>query len=289
MTAKRRIYALNGYPPEVIAVAFAKTSRSPESFDKNVSELNEDKSRQFHEKWVINYGHSSIAEHAVLSLALENVSILFTKVLEDNRLASYTEKSTRYQIFDKEHYYMPENVMSSELGREYKETCDFLIDTYTHLFEKMTEYMKQKFPKTDAETDLAYQTKIKNKVLDNIRYMLPVSCLTNLGMTINARNLSRAITKLLSHPLKEMQEIGQELKDCASQVTPTLLKHAEKSEFIEKNEKIFQKSQNLWLEKKKNLKMILNWSITTPKQRINFSRLFFIKTPISHSKPSWKK
>ena len=29
----RRIYTLHGYPPEVIAVAFAKTSRVPDSFD----------------------------------------------------------------------------------------------------------------------------------------------------------------------------------------------------------------------------------------------------------------
>jgi thymidylate synthase ThyX len=253
MAVKRRIYTLNGYPPEVIAVAFAKTSRSPEPFDKNASELNEDKSRQFHEKWVINYGHSSIAEHAVLSLAMENVSILFTKVIEDNRLASYTEKSTRYQIFDKEHYYKPENIMNSELVKEYQESCDFSIDTYTELFNKMTEYMKTRFIKTEEESEALYNIKIKNKVLDNIRYMLPVSCLTNLGMTINARNLSRAITKLLSHPLKEMQEIGQELKECASNITPTLLKHAEKSEFIEKNDiRLAEMSKTLEGEKKES-------------------------------------
>ncbi len=253
MSAKRRIYTLNGYPPEVIAVAFAKTSRTPEPFDQIASELNEDKSRQFHEKWVINYGHSSIAEHSVLSIALENVSILFTKVIEDNRLASFTEKSTRYQVFDKEHYYLPENVLNSEVGKEYRETCDFLIDTYTELFEKMNEYMKTKFVKSDEETDGAYAMKIKNKVLDNIRYMLPVACLTNLGMTINARNLSRAIVKLLSNPLKEMQEIGQELKECSSKITPTLMKHAEKSEFMEKNQnKLEEISKIIQGEKKES-------------------------------------
>ena len=92
MSAKRRVYSLNGLPPEVVAVAFAKTSRNPEPFDQIAAELNADKSRQFHEKWVIGYGHGSIMEHAVLSLALENVSVLFTKFLEDNRLASYGAK-----------------------------------------------------------------------------------------------------------------------------------------------------------------------------------------------------
>ena len=101
---KRRIYSLNGLPPEIIAVAFARCSRSPEPFDLIAKELNEDKSQQFHERWVVGYGHSSIAEHAVLSLAIENVSILATKVIEDNRLCSFTEKSTRYQLFDRYRY-----------------------------------------------------------------------------------------------------------------------------------------------------------------------------------------
>jgi len=235
MGAQRRIYTLSGLPPEVIAVAFAKTSRCPDPFDKIAAELNEDKSRQFHEKWVIGYGHGSIMEHAVLSIALENVSILLTKFLEDNRLASYTEKSTRYQVFDKEHYYKPENLMSSDLGKIYEETCDFLIDKYTELVQKMTAFMQSKYPKAADETGGVYNTKIKNKVLDNLRCLLPVSILTNLGMTINTRNLRWAIVKLASSDLKEFNEIGAELKQCAENITPTLLKHAEKNEFIEKN------------------------------------------------------
>ena len=40
MPKERRIYPLTGYSPEIIAVAFAKTSRSPEPFDKIAKELN---------------------------------------------------------------------------------------------------------------------------------------------------------------------------------------------------------------------------------------------------------
>ena len=38
--------------------------------------LSDEKSADFHEKWVVGYGHSSVAEHAVLHIALENVSRL---------------------------------------------------------------------------------------------------------------------------------------------------------------------------------------------------------------------
>jgi len=116
---KLDIYSLDHLKPEVVAVAFAKCSRSAESFKDIAYELTDEKSADFHEKWVVGYGHSSVAEHATLHLAIENVSILATKVLEDNRLASYTEKSTRYQIFDREKYYQPESIMSSKFAEEY--------------------------------------------------------------------------------------------------------------------------------------------------------------------------
>ena len=125
--AERRIYTLTGLPPEVVAVTFAKCSRSPDDFDKIAEELNADKSRKFHEKWVVGYGHSSVAEHAVLSLAIENVSMLATKVIEDNRLASYTEKSTRYQVFDKDRYYKPKKIMDSKFGGLFEKSVNFFL------------------------------------------------------------------------------------------------------------------------------------------------------------------
>ncbi|MBW2984513.1 FAD-dependent thymidylate synthase [Candidatus Woesearchaeota archaeon] len=223
--AKRRIYTLTGLPPEVVAVAFAKCSRSPEDFDKIVAELNADKSRKFHEKWVVGYGHSSVAEHAVLSLAIENVSILATKVIEDNRLASFTEKSTRYQVFDRDRYYKPKKIRDSRFAGLYEKTADFIFETYQKLVPKMIEFLKKKYPDSkDIE--------IKNKALDNLRYLLPVAVQTNLGMTINARNLEYGIVKLLSHPLDEMKEIGAEIKEAALEVTPTLIKYTKPNEYL---------------------------------------------------------
>jgi thymidylate synthase ThyX len=220
---RRRIYTLNGLPPEVVAVTFAKCSRSPESFDVIAKELDADKSRQFHEKWVVGYGHSSVAEHAVLSIAIENVSILATKAIEDNRLASYTEKSTRYQQFDKSRYYKPK--LNPELEKVYTETMDFILDKYTELIPKMAEFIKQKYP------DLK-EIEVKNKVFDSLRNILPVSVLTNLGMTINARNLEKAIVKLLTHPLREMNVIGEELKLAALKTAPTLIKYTKPNEYL---------------------------------------------------------
>jgi len=222
---KRRIYALRGLPPEVVAVAFAKTSRSPEQIDKIAAELNEDKSRRFHEKWVVGYGHSSVAEHAVISLALEDVSIIATKVIEDNRLASYTEKSTRYQEFNKESYYKPDKIMKSSLGPKYKAVMDFLFESYLELYGVMLEFFRKRFP---DEPEIM----LKNRAFDCVRYLLPAATVTTLGMTINARNLEHGIVKLLTHPLDEMKDIGKEIKEAALKITPTLIKYTNFNEYL---------------------------------------------------------
>ena len=102
----RRIYPLDPreLTEEQIAVVFAMTSRNPESFDNIAKIVNAEKAANFHERWVLNYGHSSVAEHAILHMAVENISRLACDTLEDNRLASYTEKSSRYQLLSRGHY-----------------------------------------------------------------------------------------------------------------------------------------------------------------------------------------
>lgn len=229
---KRQIYTLENLPPEVRAVCFAKCSRSPESFQEIANELTEKKSSEFHEKWVVGYGHSSVAEHAVLSIAIENISILATKVIEDNRLASYTEKSTRYQIFDRNRYYKPKKILDSKHSDLYVESLNYLFDIYGKLSAPMIDFMKKKFPKSEKMSDKLYENVSKARACDEIRFILPTATLTNLGMTINARGLEHAIAKLLSHPLDEMKEIGQEIKEVSLKITPTLIKYADRNEYL---------------------------------------------------------
>ena len=69
----------------------------------------------------------------------------------------------------------------------------------------MTDYVKQK---NGGFSDI----QIKNHVFDNLRNILPVCVQTNIGMTINARNLEYAIVKMITHPLKELNQIGEKLK-----------------------------------------------------------------------------
>ncbi len=65
-----------------------------------------------------------------------------------------------------------------------------------------------------------------------MRYLLPASTLTNLGLTINARALEHLLSKLLSHPLEEARHIGTAMKVEAEKVVPTLLKYAAYNPYI---------------------------------------------------------
>ena len=53
---------------------------------------------------------------------------------------------------------------------------------------------------------------------------------------MNARSWEYAITKMLSHPLPEVRNIGAEIKKVALEITPTLVKFAEPNEYYILNE-----------------------------------------------------
>jgi thymidylate synthase ThyX len=229
MTHLRDIYLLSpkALSPETIAVAFAKTSRSPESFRAIAAELSDEKSAQFHEKWVVGYGHASVAEHAVLHIAVENVSRLAIECLESNRLASYTEKSTRYQLWGTDSFYTPQAIAASGLAAQYREAVTRLFAVYQQSLEPVRRLMQAKYPRKDGESESRWDGRIRSKYVDCCRFLLPAASLANVGVTANARVLESAIRKLLSHPLAEVREIGAEVKQVARSEVPTLLKYAE--------------------------------------------------------------
>jgi thymidylate synthase ThyX len=230
----RRVYLLRAkdLSPETIAVAFAKTSRSPEPFDQTAAELSESKSAQFHEKWVVGYGHSSVAEHAVLHIAAENVSRLAIECIESNRLASFTEKSTRYQKWTSGAFVVPPEVAGSAVENTYRAACALLLDTYQRSLESVGNLARRHFPRQDGESDSRWEGRIRSRYVDVCRYLLPAAVLANVGITINARALEHAVRKMLSHPLQEVRAIGAEIKNAALAEVPTLVKYADENAYL---------------------------------------------------------
>lgn len=258
----RPVFAITGLPEEVIAVLLAYYSRSRDDLRTNLARLIDDdildlqsndtstakaatpashaqqKAREFHQKWVVGYGHSSVAEHAVVHLAVEQVSIIASKAIEDLRLGSYTEKSTRYVRFDTNSFVDLEN-LPNKLRNTYQETCQDLFSTYLNLFdivlprvEKILTNTKQNTPVTDAEKTKTVSTAIvRSRTCDLLRGLLPAATRTNLGLTVNARALSTLLCKMLSSPLHEVRSLATQMQSEATTIVPTLLRHVAPSEF----------------------------------------------------------
>ena len=221
---------------EQIAVAFAMTSRRPEPFDNIARQVSEEKAADFHERWVLGYGHASVAEHAVVHLAVENVSRLACDALEDNRLASYTEKSSRYQLIDQGFYHVPVELDNHpSLRAEYLAACDALFDCYSNLIDGCMAYLRRKNPQGHRERDGVYNLRLRRIATDHCRAVLPAATLTNVGVTANARTLEHAVSKLLSSNLREENQLGLEVREQGRQITPTLIKYAEKTEYLSRN------------------------------------------------------
>ncbi len=228
MNLARRIYRLspNQYSAETIAVTFAKTSRSPEPFDRIAAELDAEKSSKFSEKWIVGYGHSSVAEHAVLHLALENISRLAIETIEGNRLASYTEKSTRYQEWNPDAWVLPPEIEASRFAEKYRGLMRLLFQSYAEATEALRAWCEEVTERLPEESEKAWQNRARVKAVDVARFFLPAASMANVGVTINARALEYAIKKLLSSELEEVRQIGREVKTVATQELPTLVKYA---------------------------------------------------------------
>lgn len=253
---EKPIYALKNLPEEVVAVLFAYYSRSRETLRRNLLRLIQDRdvelegrlkpssleeeelqearerARQFHEKWVVGYGHSSVAEHAVVHLAIEDISIIATKIIEDTRLAAFTEKSTRYVLFDDERFFRPPRLQQSPYARVYEESVRCLLQTYRTLVPRVVAQIQLEHLRRAGQSERAYDAACRAKAFDILRYLLPTATLTNLGMTINGRALEHLLTKLFSHPLDEVRAIGALLKAEAVKIIPTLLKYADHNAYI---------------------------------------------------------
>lgn len=234
-TNLRRIYPLSprDLTEEQIAVTFAMTSRRPEPFDAIAQQVSAERAADFNERWVVGYGHASVAEHAIVHLAVENISRLACDTLEDNRLASYTEKSSRYQVIDPDSFHVPAELNDwPTLKADYIAVCRSLFVAYADLIDGVTAHLESSQPQRENESNGAYALRLRRQATDACRAILPASTLTNVGVTANARTLEHAISKLMSSDLIEERDVGFELREQGRSITPTLVKYADHNPYL---------------------------------------------------------
>lgn len=191
------------------------------------------KAQNFYDRILDGYGDDSIGELGGAHLAVENVSMLAAKFLEDSRIGgSPLEKSTRYIYFDQKVnnqylYYREPILMTSAFKESYLKTCDLLFETYSKLIPPLTEQMEKKFPREPEQAKGAYGAALRAKVLDCLRGVLPAGTLTNMGIFGNGRFWESLINKLHSQNLVELQEIGKQAFEELTKDIPSFVRRAD--------------------------------------------------------------
>ncbi len=196
--------------PETISAAYARISHSPKSIgalrDEAMEEV--DKARRSNESIVYRMGHSSIAEHSVFNLDIEDASRLLVEFIEHHRLASFTERSQRYVFFGDKDFQIPEEI----LGTEFEEEVKKLERDKFSLYKRMCD---------DPHLNDTY----KDKLMEQARYVLGLTCPTDLGLTLNARELEYIISQGKAHELAEVRDLSDRLLKAAGDLAPSLIKY----------------------------------------------------------------
>lgn len=244
----RNIYTIFNLPEEVVAVVFAKVSRSPHSFRDNLLALIQDrelalaegdapatgagfdleKARRFHERVVIGYGHSSVAELAVAHVGIERVSRLASARLElSNPFLSFIEYSQRYQRPARGAYYTPPELEAyPDLLQRYRRLMDLTFDAYEELLRGLVAYLRRELPRGEQESEKAWSVRVEKTAFEDARYALTLAVHTNLGMTGNGRAIRDSLARLLSDPYPEVRAMAAAIREEVSAVLPVLLRHA---------------------------------------------------------------
>lgn len=156
---------------------------------------------------VLRSGHRSVIEHAVFSIALQDVSVYVEQYFIERRLASFTVKSRRYVDFSGLGYYIPSE-LAGEALTAYKAYMDGLFAAYQRLLDADV-------PKEDA------------------RFLLPYAFCSNFYCTLNARelvSLIRSIRLGQGRSIPELLGIADQLAAQLTELFPALRSELEPSE-----------------------------------------------------------
>ncbi|MFB5627063.1 MAG: FAD-dependent thymidylate synthase [Nitrosarchaeum sp.] len=202
---------------------------------------NKNRGEEFYNRVLLEYGDDSVAELGEAQIAIEGLSNIAVKKIEDRRIGlSYLEKSSRYVAWNKKingqyRFYRDPIIMKSRFGDLYEDTCNFSFDVYSKNIEPMIKYVREKYPiekymfkdsrddieksfsKLKEEKDIKsanmiYNGSTKAKALDILRGLLPASTLTNVGITGNGRAFEYLLTILGASELEEEQNLASKIK-----------------------------------------------------------------------------
>ena len=196
------------------AMLQALHSRSTGGFENHLKILAEKGADNFMSKFYVGYGHKSIGDCGSTTLFIEGVSMLAAKAIQDSKLYSGQEASTRYVDFSKQKFINP---LNSEEGNDILEEQRSF---YLEIMEPIKEHLKILFPIKDEENEKIYNKAIAAKAFDIARGYLPSGASTNLAWHSNLRQISDRLLFLRHHKLKEIREVAIAIEEAVNKKFP---------------------------------------------------------------------
>jgi flavin-dependent thymidylate synthase len=237
--------------PETISAAYARISRSRKSVDelRQDARAEVDKARKSNRNIVFEMGHSSVAEHAVFNIDVIGVSRLLVEEIEKFRLCSYTEKSQRYVLFDKD-FVVPEEIVETGLTDLFVSTIAMQNDFYHQLYEQLRPYVFER-NKALAE-NLANKSMLEGWAKEDARYAIALATETQLGMTINARNLELMLRRLAAVGLAEARLYSEKLYAATKDIAPSLIRYTQATDYERLTRRNLREFCEVYAEKKES-------------------------------------
>ena len=216
--------------PETIAAAYARISRSPRPVNelRALARAEVEKARRSNRSIVFDMGHSSIAEHAVFNIDILGVSRLLVEEIEKFRLSSYTEKSQRYVLLEDD-FVIPREIQEAGLEPLYAGTIREQNRFYHELYGRLRAHVFDRNP--DLASDPGNKPLLEGWAKEDARYIIALGTETQLGMTINARNLELMLRRLAAHELEEARAFSRRLYDATTRVSPSLIRYAAATDY----------------------------------------------------------
>jgi len=243
----RRVFALRGLPQVVAGALFSRYSRTEKSLRRVLLDeflgqtdlgitapepdpvVDKARAEAFYERVLVGYGDDSVAELAFAHLAVESVSQLAAKAMEDARIGiSPLEKSTRYVRFDRRG---SDGRFAYHRGPElddprYEPAMDRLFTAFAELLPAVLEGVRARHPQKDDEPDAAWRRATRAHAFDLLRGLLPAATLTNLGLAGSGRAFEYLITRLSASELPEVAGLAAELHAEVREVLPAFVRRA---------------------------------------------------------------
>ncbi len=234
------------------AMLQALHSRSTGGIKHHLKVLKEKGAENFMEQFYVGYGHKSIGDCGSVTVFVEGISMLAAKAIQDWRLYSGQEASTRYVDFSKQIFLNPTKTKTGE--RILENWRDF----YLRLQEPMREYLKRKYPRQEGENEKIYDKAIVARSFDSTRCWLPAGATTNVAWRMNFRQFADELMLLRHHPLVEVRDITEKTEKALRKMYPQSFGHKRYEKTEKYNEYLMQKKYYFENSKLDEFKLLFN-------------------------------